>query len=102
MDEITPAVDYARHFGMTDRGIAQAVKAAADQNRFAETPDGAVTLEHPDLPGQPIPVHPDAVAEYERGGWKPAPDAALPVEPPPGKTPDEKPAAKTTKAKETP
>ena len=63
------ALDYAREFGLTDRAIAQVVRAEADRLRFDETP-AQVTLTHPNLPGRTIEALPDAVEHWQNSGWQ--------------------------------
>jgi hypothetical protein len=88
MSELDSALDYARHFGLTDRDIASVVKAEADRRRF-EPANDLVTLEYGGDVAD-IRVAPDAVEHWEAGGWrvKPAPVETEPVEPPaePAKT----------------
>lgn len=62
------ALQYARDVGLTDRQIAVAVRAAADDARFTRD-DGLVPLEHP-VTGGVIRVHPYTVAQHELAGWQ--------------------------------
>jgi hypothetical protein len=87
-NSLRQALDYAAHYGLSEAEIAGLVKAAADQRRFV--PTEGVTLTHPELPGQPIIAHPDAVEEYRRGRWVTEEEAAAAK-----KTPAKKPEKAT-------
>ena len=62
------ALTYARDQGLTDRQIAVAVRAVADDARFVRD-DGLVTLTHK-VTGGVIRVHPDTVKAHEDSGWQ--------------------------------
>jgi hypothetical protein len=73
---LSDAILVANQAGLTDRELAAAVEAAtAARLAEAERP-GLVPLTHPDLPGRPQLVDPEAVEVYERSGWTSVPEEA--------------------------
>lgn len=91
MTELEQALAYARDVGLTDRHIAAAVKAAADQARFDNQP-GTVRLYYPDPSVQDITVPADAVEGHLASGWQ--------LEPPVEEEPAPVKASRTKKTEE--